>query len=173
MRNCLAALVLILLPALARANFHDFKDLPPDPKIDYAIRQTTAQILKDFPKLTADNLAISVIDVSNPATVARADYHGDAPFYPASVVKLFYMGEVFHQKKEKDDDVPHALQEMIHVSDNDATAFLLDTISDTCSGPSLQGRALNTFIDKRRVVNKRLNPLGYDPTAMAKPWSSG
>src|SRR5438045_991759 len=65
------------------------------------------------------------------------------------------------------------LQEMIHVSDNDATAFLLDTISDTCSGPSLQGRALNKFIEKRRVVNRWLGPFGYDISAMAKPWSFG
>ena len=166
-------ITLLLLAATARANFHELKDLAPDPKVDYAIRRTAEQILKDFPKLTADNLAISVVDVTNPVTMSRADYHGDAPFYPASVVKLFYMAEVFHQKKEKDDDVPHALQEMIHVSDNDATAFLLDTISDTCSGPSLQGRALNKFIDKRRVVNKWLNPLGYDISAMAKPWTFG
>src|SRR5262245_33049378 len=105
----------LLAAATARANFREFKDLPPDPKADYAIRQTAEQILKYCPKLTADNLAISVIDVSNPATMTRADYHGDAPFYPASVVKLFYMGEVFHQKKEKDFDVARALQEMIHV----------------------------------------------------------
>src|SRR5438128_12603291 len=128
-------IVLLLSAATARANFHEFKDLPLDPKVDYVIRQPAEQILKDFPKLTADNLAISVIDLTTPATLARADYHGDAPFYPASVVKLFYMGEVFHQKKEKDDDVPRALKEMIHVSDNDATAFLLDTISDSCGRP--------------------------------------
>jgi beta-lactamase class A len=174
MRMCMAALTLILIPLAARANFHEFKDLPPDPKIDYALRQTAEQILKDFPKLTADNLAMTVIDMSNPSTLARADYHGDAPFYPASVVKLFYMGEVFHQKKENaDPDMQHALREMIHVSDNDATAFILDTISDTCSGPSLQGRALNKFMEKRRVVNHWLNPMGYDISAMAKPWSFG
>src|SRR5205823_3236294 len=164
---------LTLAAATARANFREFKDLPPEPKVDYAIRQTAEQILKDFPKLTADNLAISVIDVTNPATMSRADYHGDAPFYPASVVKLFFMAEVFHQKKEKDDDVPRALKEMIHVSDNDATAFLLDTISDTCGGPSLHGRAFNKFIEKRKVVNHWLNPLGYDISAMGKPWSFG
>src|SRR5437763_14600095 len=90
-------LLLLATAATARANFHEFKDLPPDPKADYAIRQTAEQILKDFPKLTADNLAISVIDMSSPNTMARADYHGDAPFYPASVVKLFCMAEVFHQ----------------------------------------------------------------------------
>ena len=162
-----------LLPALARANFREFKELPPDPKADYAIRRTAEQILKDFPKLTADNLAISVIDVSNPVTMSRADYHGDAPFYPASVIKLFYMAEVFHQKLEKEKDMDRALKEMIHVSDNDATAFILDVISDTCSGAWLEGRALNKFIDRRRVVNRWLNPLGYDISAMAKPWSFG
>src|ERR1044071_5288394 len=174
MRFRVTAALLLLAALSARANFHEFKDLPPDPKIDYALRQTAEQILKDFPKLTADNLAITVIDMSNPSTMARADYHGDAPFYPASVVKLFYMGEVFHQKKENaDPDMQHALREMIHVSDNDATAFILDTISDTCSGPSLQGRALNKFIEKRRVVNRWLNPMGYDISAMMKPWSFG
>src|SRR5437763_11691677 len=110
-------LVVLFLAATARANFHELKDLAPDPKVDYAIRRTAEQILKDFPKLTADNLAISVIDVTNPVTMARADYHRDAPFYPASVIKLFYMGEVFHQKKEQDDDVPLALQDRIHLSD--------------------------------------------------------
>ena len=165
--------VLLFVAAAARANFREFKDFPPDPKIDYAIRQTAEKILKDFPKLTADNLAISVVDVSNPATISRGDLRGDAPFYPASVVKLFIMGEVFHQKKEKDPDVPRALQEMIHVSDNDATAFLIDVVSDTCSGSQLEGRALRKFMDKRRVVNRWLNPLGYDISAMAKPWSFG
>ena len=62
---------------------------------------------------------------------------------------------------------------MIVVSDNDATAFLLDTISDTCSGPSLEGRALGKFIDKRRVANRYFIPMGYDISAMAKPWSFG
>src|SRR5262249_53115034 len=100
-------------------------------------------------------------------------YHGDAPFYPASVVKLFYMGEVFHQKRETDKDMDRALKEMIHVSDNDATAFIIDVISDTCSGSWLDDRPLRNFMDRRRVVNRWLNPLGYDISAMAKPWSFG
>jgi len=166
-------LLLLFVAAAARANFREFKEFPPDPKIEYAIRQTAEKVLKDFPKLTAENLAISVVDVTNLSTISRGDVRGDAPFYPASVVKLFIMGEVFHQRKENDPDVPRALQEMIHVSDNDATAFLIDVISDTCSGSQLQGRALNKFMDKRRVTNKWLNPLGYDISAMAKPWSFG
>ena len=49
---------LTLAAATARANFREFKDLPPEPKVDYAIRQTAEQILKDFPKLTATRRSI-------------------------------------------------------------------------------------------------------------------
>ena len=166
-------LLLVLIAATASANFREFLQLPRDPALDAALRRSTEATLKAFPKLTADNLALSIIDVTKPDVFSRADYHGDAPFYPASVVKLFYMVETFHQHKENDPDVPRALHEMIAVSDNDATAYIIDTISDTCSGPELQGRALNKFIEKRRVVNRYFNPMGYDISAMAKPWSFG
>jgi len=163
----------LFLAAVARGNFNEFKQLPIDPSLDAALRHAADATLKAFPKLTADNLAMSIIDVTKPDVFSRADYHGDAPFYPASVIKLFFMVETFHQHKENDPDIPRALHEMIVVSDNDATAYILETISDTCSGPELQGRALNKFIDKRRVANRYFNPMGYDISAMAKPWSFG
>jgi beta-lactamase class A len=159
--------------AAARADFREFKDVAKDPRIETALRHAAEATLKDFPKLTADNLALSVVDVTKLDLLARGDYHGDAPFYPASVVKLFFMAETFHQKKESEKDVDRALKEMIRVSDNDATAFIIDTITDTCSGPWLEGRALAKFVEKRRVVNRWLQPMGYDVSAMSKPWSFG
>ena len=166
-------LAIVFFAAAARADFREFKLLPVDPSIDLALRRTADATLKAFPKLTAENLALTVIDVTKPDVMSRADYHGDAPFYPASVIKLFFMAEVYHQHKENDADVPRALKEMIVVSDNDAAAFLLDTISDTCSGPELEGRALNKFLEKRRVANQWFGSMGYDISAMAKPWSFG
>src|SRR5438105_9663120 len=169
----LSSFIVFFFAAAAHANFREFQQLPVDPALDAALRHSADATLKAFPKLTTDNLAMSIIDVTKPDVMSRADYHGDAPFYPASVIKLFYMVEVYHQHKENDPDVPRALHEMIVVSDNDATAFLLDTITDTASGPELQGRALGKFIDKRRVVNRYFIPMGYDISAMAKPWSFG
>ena len=168
-----SSFIVFFLATAAFGNFHEFLQLPRDPALDTALRHSVDATLKAFPKLTADNLAMTVIDVTRPDVFSRADYHGDAPFYPASVVKLFYMAEIFHQRKENDPDVPRALHEMIAVSDNDATAYIIDTISDTCSGPELQGRALNKFIDKRRVANRYFNAMGYDVSAIAKPWSFG
>jgi hypothetical protein len=98
--------------------------------------------LKEFPRLTADNLALSVIDLTKPDAPVRADYHGDPPFYPASLVKLFFMVETYHQGKLTL-EIERALREIIWVSDNDATAFLLDILTDTCSGSELEGKALH------------------------------
>jgi hypothetical protein len=165
--------VLLFVAVSAHADFHEYKDFPVDPSIETKLRHVADATLKEFPKLTADNLAISVIDVTKSSTISRGDYHGDAPFYPASVVKLFFMATTFHERREHDPDVPRALKEMIGVSDNDATAFIIDTITDTCSGPELQGRALRKFIDNRKTVNNWLSSLGYDISAMAKPWSFG
>src|SRR5205807_3864584 len=167
------ATILLLIAVSAFANFREFTDLPKNPALELALRHAAEQTLKDFPKLTADNLAISIIDVTKPSTIDRADWHGDAPFYPASVVKLYIMAEVFHQKLEGDPEVARALGEMIRLSDNDATAYLIDVISDTCPGPNLEGRALAKFMDKRRVVNRWFATMGYDISAMAKPWSFG
>jgi beta-lactamase class A len=173
MRIQLAVVAVFLTATSALANFREFTDVPKNPALVLAAQHAAEQTLKDFPKLTADNLAISIIDVTNASTIDRGDWHGDAPFYPASVVKLYIMAEVFHQRLEGDKETQRALGEMIRLSDNDATAYLIDIISDTCPGPNLEGRALNKFIDKRRVVNKWLATMGYDISAMAKPWSFG
>jgi beta-lactamase class A len=165
--------ILLFIATSAFANFREFTDLPKNPALELALRHAAEQTLKDFPKLTADNLALSIIDVTKPSTIDRADWHGDVPFYPASVVKLYIMAEVFHQKLEGDLEVGRALKEMIRLSDNDATAYLIDIISDTCPGPNLEGRALAKFMDKRRVVNRWFASMGYDISAMAKPWSFG
>ncbi|HWW60084.1 MAG TPA: serine hydrolase [Thermoanaerobaculia bacterium] len=171
MRRVLVALLFVA--AFARADFREFTDVPKDPSIETKLRAAAEQTLRDFPKLKADDLAISVIDVTRPATLARGDYHGDAPFYPASVIKLFYMTTVYAQHKESTGDMDRALKEMIHVSDNDATAFIVDVTTDTCSGANLEGRALRRFIERRRATNKWFARYGYDISAMAKAWSFG
>lgn len=164
----------LLLAATARADFREFKNFPLDPSLQVALRRAAEETLKEYPKLGAENLAITIIDVTRNSTIERADVQGDAPFYPASVVKLFYMVETYHQHLEKnDEDTPRALHEMIRVSDNDATAYIIDTITDTSSGPWLEGRALRKFLDKRGVVNRWFKSMDYDISAMAKPWSFG
>jgi hypothetical protein len=168
-------LPLLLLALTARADFREFTNVARDPSIEYKLRIAAEATLKAYPKLKADDLAITVVDLSKPATIARGDYHGDAPFYPASVIKLFFMADVYATHKEKIGDVERALHEMISVSDNDATAYLVDILAGTAPGPPLEGRALHRYIERRRDVNRRFQRLGYanNVSAMMKPWSFG
>jgi len=156
----------------AFADFREFKAVPVNADLGARVTRTAEASLKDFPRLTPDNLALSVIDLTKPEAPIRADYHGDASFYPASLVKLFFMVETYRQGKLTP-EIERALREMIYVSDNDAAAFLVDILTDTCSGSELSGKALDDFLDRRRKLNSSFAALGYDISAMMKPWSFG
>ncbi|HEX8253616.1 MAG TPA: serine hydrolase [Thermoanaerobaculia bacterium] len=170
-----APALFLFLALHAHADYREFLSVARDPAIERRVTMAAEATLKAYPKLKADDLAISVIDVTNPALVARADYHGDTPFYPASVIKLFFMADVYATRKEKIGDVDRALKEMIVVSDNDATAYLVDILANTAPGPPLEGRALRRYIERRRDINRRFERIGYagNVSAMMKPWSFG
>lgn len=165
-------LALFCAPTIALADFREFKAVPLDAELGAKLTRAADASLRDFPRLTADNLALSLIDLTKPDALVRADYHGDVSFYPASLVKLFFMVETYRQGKLSP-EIERALREMISVSDNDAAAFLVDILTDTCSGSELDGKALNDFLDRRRKLNRSFAALGYDISAMMKPWSFG
>ena len=165
----------LLITLSAHADFREFSIVSKDPSLETRLRAAAEATLKAYPELKADDLAISLVDVTNPNLLARADYHGDARFYPASVIKLFFMADIYGTKKQNVGDVDRALKEMMVVSDNDATAYLVDLLANTVPGPPLEGRKLNRYVDRRRDINRRFQRLGYtdNVSAMMKPWSFG
>jgi beta-lactamase class A len=169
------AFAILFLATSAFADYREFLTVSVDPSISTKLRMAAAASLKQFPKLKDEDLALAMVDVTNPNTLSRGDYHGDAPFYPASVIKLFFMTDIYATHRENLPDVQRALKEMIVMSDNDATAYLVDILANTSPGVSLEGRALNKFIDRRRDINRRFQRLGYadNVSAMMKPWSFG
>src|SRR5436190_19170982 len=82
----------------ADADYREFRALPVDDSLTAALQKTAEASIREFPDLTG-NLALSVIDLTKADAPRRADYNGDVPFYPASVIKLFFMVEIFHQNK--------------------------------------------------------------------------
>jgi len=167
--------VLLLSATTVRADFREFTDVARDPRIAANLRHAAEATLKAYPKLKPEDLAISVIDMTRADTISRGDVNGDAPFYPASVIKMFFMADVFATRTERLPDVERAMKEMIVVSDNDATAYIVDILAGTAGGVSLEGRALRRYIEKRREINRRFQHLGYtdNVSAMMKPWSFG
>ena len=176
MRRAIAlTALLIALAAPARADYREFAAIGHDPAIDAKLRSAVDAALKAFPGVTADDIAVSVVDLTDASNIARGDYRGDAPFYPASVIKLFYMADLHATGRQTIGDVDRALKEMIVVSDNDATAYIVDILAETAAGTELQGDELAKFVEARRAINRRFEALGYGErvSAMMKPWSFG
>ncbi|MGI8821141.1 MAG: serine hydrolase [Chthoniobacterales bacterium] len=168
----LALLLTAALLSRAAADYREYLQLPPSETLQHALAQTAEATAKQFSQITADNLALSAIDLTNSAAPVRADYHGDAPFYPASVMKLFVMTHLFQMDRHSP-EIERALRAMIQVSDNDATAYLIDVLSGTTAGPELEGKELADFIERRGATNRYFASLGYDISVSMKPWSFG
>ncbi len=127
-----------------------------------------------FPQLKDDELAISLIELTNNAHSA-ASYRGTAAIYPASVVKMFYMVAAHAQMQEgKLKDTPElrrAMKDMIVDSSNDATHYMMDVMTGTTAGIELPESEMKGWMNKRQAVNRYFAALGFENINTAqKTW---
>lgn len=131
--------------------------------LDSAVSET----LKEFePKgLKPDAIAVTAIKLHTPDAPLRASYRGDARIYPASVVKMFYMVALHRQledgKLKMTPELKRGLTDMIAVSSNEATQYVLDVITATSSGAEKQRKEFEKWAYKRNGVNRYFASLGY------------
>ncbi|MDB6115633.1 MAG: Beta-lactamase class [Lacunisphaera sp.] len=144
--------------------------------VDRAAQEVQAQFTA--PALKPEQLAFTVIDLRTPGAAVRADYRGDERFYPASVIKLFF--EAYAHRLMEDGrlaDTPElrrGLRDMIVDSYNEATSYVVDAITDTTSGPEMPPAELAAWHEKRGVVTRYFQALGYhNVNAQRKPWGEG
>ncbi|MEI9961832.1 MAG: serine hydrolase [Limisphaerales bacterium] len=128
--------------------------------------------------LRGDELAVTLVDLRDLKNPIWANHRGDAPTYPASVVKLFYLVAAHRQMEDgKISDTPElrrALHDMIFHSGNEATGYVLDVLTDTTSGPELPSDELTLWHEKRNVVNRYFHSLGFtDINVNRKTWHDG
>ena len=163
-----ALLATILLPLTSTALAQGQSlSLTPDPALQELVNGAARATLEKYKdkKLQESNLAITLIDLSDPRRPAQASFRGMEPIYPASVVKMFYLAMAHHLleggKLKETDELRRALKDMIVDSSNDATSFVLDAMTGTTSGPELQGAELKKWAEKRNAVNRYFANLGY------------
>jgi len=86
--------------------------------------------------------------------------------YPASVVKLVYSLAIYYWIENKtilrDTQVDEAMQEMLQHSSNDATSFIVDLLTGTTSGPSLETEIFNRWKYQRAIINDWLKSLNWE-----------
>ena len=128
-----------------------------DATLDQILAAVAAATHRRFPKLGRDELAMTLV-IPDGEEPKGASLRGREPWYPASVVKLFYMVAIEawleRGRLSPGKELSGALHEMIARSDNDATNHIVDLLTGTTSGPRLAPSALRVWLAKRRAVNR-------------------
>lgn len=168
---------------------------------DLALQTTLGQILEatwaEFPRLAQNQIALTWIVYDPPCIVNTggalspeafwqqrprgASYRGVERIYPASVVKLFYLVAV-HEWLERgmiqaSAELERAMRDMIVDSSNDATAYVVDCLTGTTSGPELPEGPFETWKYQRNLVNRYCQTLQWPELATVnmnqKTWCDG
>jgi beta-lactamase class A len=169
---CATLLVALVTPAVAQVSTN--------PSLQALVDRAAQTTLEKFHAagLQPAQLALTLIDLRDPAAPHRASFRGDVPVYPASVVKLFYLAAAHRWLEDgKLADTPElrrALHDMIVDSSNDATSYVVDVLTGTTSGPELSDDEIKIWFEKRNAVNRYFASLGYTGiNASKKPWGDG
>ena len=168
-----------LAPAQTRSRQAD-STFPRSERLEKLIRDIVAAAADKFGAggLSADKIAITLIDLHDRTHPVSASHRGQEQTYPASVVKLFYLVAA-HQQLEtgtlkQTPELERALRDMIVESSNDATHYVVDALTNTTAGPELDEAALREWMDKRNAINRYFAGLGYEKiNTNQKTWCEG
>lgn len=105
-----------------------------------------------------EELAVTLIDLSDPARPRIADHRGEAKIYPASVVKMFYMAALYQQVEDRKvamtKELERGLKDMIVDSSNEATQYIVDVLTNTSSGSELSQKEFDRWAFRRNRMNR-------------------
>ena len=122
--------------------------------------------------LSADRFALTLLLHPEPldgatteAQPAGYSWNGDQLFYPCSVVKVFYLAAAQQRLKEgfltPHEDLSRAMRDMIRVSSNMATNYVIDLVTETTGDTVLPPDAMAQWREKRLWVNRFLVGFGW------------
>jgi len=131
--------------------------------VNEAARTTLAKFADK--KLAESQLSITLIDLRDAPHPVTASFRGDERVYPASVVKLFYLGAVHRWLEDKriqeTDELKRAVRDMIVDSSNEATQYVLDVLTQTTGGFELPAKEMKQWQYQRNAVNRYYSSMGY------------
>lgn len=131
--------------------------------VNKAARATLAKFAEK--KLTESQLSITLIDLRDPQRPVTVSFRGNERVYPASVIKLFYLGAVHRwledKKIQETDELKRAVRDMIVDSSNEATQYVVDVLTQTTGGFELPLKEMEKWQYQRNAVNRYYSSLGY------------
>jgi beta-lactamase class A len=136
-------------------------------RLQVMLDEVILNLLTSYPNdsFKQSEIAATLIDLRDPDNLQTAEFRGNERIYPASVVKMFYMNALERQledgKVTLTKELERGLRDMIVVSSNEATQYILDVLTDTSSGAELPAKAFAEWQDKRNRVNRFYTAMGY------------
>lgn len=124
-------------------------------------------LLKTYPNdsFKQTDVAATLISVRDQKEFLTANFRGGERIYPASVVKMFYMNALERQLEDGKvtitNELGRGLKDMIVVSSNEATQYILDVLTDTSSGAELPPDEFARWQNKRDRVNRFYTAMGF------------
>ena len=141
----------------------------------YCINEEIGTVLKDilakachekYP-LNFNNVAVTWINYEERSKKGYGyGINNRKKIYPASIVKLVYSLAIYYWIENKtilrDIQIDEAIQAMLQNSSNDATSFIVDLLTGTTSGPSLEKEIFNKWKFQRIIINDWLKTLNWE-----------
>ena len=158
----------------------------------YSLREEMGVFLNDILRemldkendLTLKDIAISWINYKKvDSNLKRFGYgiNNKLQIYPASIVKLVYAFGVYEWIKQGrltiNDEINKAVYKMLFYSSNDATSFIVDLLTGTTSGPSIDNEIWENWKYQREIINDWLKSLKWSEinefNCCQKTWEDG
>lgn len=176
----LAILIIVARVQTASSQTSSPAEIRHAPRVQEIVDRAVKRALEQFAdkKLEAGQLAVTLVDLGDPLKPERGSYRGGEQVYPASVIKLFYLVAAHRWMEDgklaDTEELRRAMRDMIVDSYNEATGLIVDSLTDTTSGPELPPDELEKWHDKRNAVNRYFAALGYkNINVNRKPWCEG
>jgi hypothetical protein len=168
----IAVVLIVTLPAIpqeaaaADANANVVAP-PPSSALNQRVAAAVRGAIEQFPqeKVKDDEVAVTLLELSDPVHIASGSYRGDAPIFPASVVKLFYLAATHRWlqdgKLQDSAELKRTMHDMIIDSSNDATASILESLTEAPGGAPLVDEQMKAWEHQRNAVNRYYAGLGF------------
>ena len=156
-----------------------------DPEMASCLKGILDRLEKEGRPSLQKNIAITWIRYNNqtpsPSNGFGTGWNSNKNYYPASIVKIVYaLASQIWIKKDliiNSDELRRALYEMIANSNNDATSYILDLLTGTTSGPSLNEQNFEAWKIQRKLINNWLEELQWPEiknwNCSQKTWNEG
>jgi beta-lactamase class A len=149
----------------------------PSPPLQAFLDRTMDELEARDPRARAAAIRVAVLDLAHGEPPRLAHRDGDAPIYPASVVKFVYLMAAYRWQADGrlriEGDFDRQLSEMIRESSNEATQKVFRRLTDTAPGPELPPESYRDFCERRQAVKRWLATLGVADLHCVNPTYDG